>query len=64
VKELLVSESDWHLQAGSLCINAGTNDLAVGETDFYGEAAGTAAPHMERRHLGGGEGTVTFACRR
>ena len=34
---LFVSESDWHLQAGSPCIDAGTNDLAVGETDFYGD---------------------------
>ena len=34
---LFVSASDWHLQAGSPCINAGTNDLAVGETDFYGD---------------------------
>lgn len=35
---LFVSESDYHLQAGSPCINVGTNDLAIGETDFYGDA--------------------------
>jgi parallel beta-helix repeat protein len=34
---LFVSESDWHLQAGSPCINVGTNGLAVGATDFYGD---------------------------
>ena len=33
---LFVSESDYHLQAGSPCIDAGAGDLAVGETDFYG----------------------------
>ena len=29
---------DYHLQANSPCINAGSNDLVVGETDFYGDA--------------------------
>ena len=28
---------DYHLQTNSPCINAGLNDLVVGETDFYGD---------------------------
>ena len=39
---LFVSESDYHLQTGSPCIDAGAGDLAVGETDFYG------APRVSR----------------
>ena len=33
---LFAGSSNWRLEDGSPCINAGDNDLAVGETDFYG----------------------------
>ena len=52
---LFVGESDYHLQSGSPCIDAGDNALAAGGTDFYG------APRISRGKVDMGASEYQYA---